>query len=57
MRDNTGTEIPEPENVEAEGLYGRYLREMCMTHTQALLDAPDVDLTEEEVVLRLILAK
>ncbi len=51
-------ETPEAENMEAEGLYDRFLREMryvCMTHT--LFDAPDVQLTEEEVVLGAILAK
>jgi RNA-dependent RNA polymerase len=51
-------ETPETENVEAVGLYDRFLREMrcvCMTHT--LLDSPDVQLTEEEVVLGVILAK
>jgi RNA-dependent RNA polymerase len=46
------------ENADAEGLYGRFLREMryvCVTHT--VLDSPDVQLTEEEVVLGVILAK
>jgi len=49
---------PEVENEEAKGLYDCFLREMryvCMTHT--LLDLPDVQLTEEEVVLGVILAK
>jgi RNA-dependent RNA polymerase len=49
---------PRAENIEAKGLYDRFLREMryaCTTHT--LLDAPDVQLTEEEVVLGVILAK
>ena len=51
-------ETPEVENEEAKGLYDRFLQEMrnvCMTHT--LLDVPDVQLTEEEVVLGVILAK
>ena len=51
-------ETPEAESAETEELYGRFLREMryvCMTHT--LLDSPDVHLTEEEVVLGVILAK
>jgi RNA-dependent RNA polymerase len=51
-------ETSEVENEEAKGLYDRFLREMrnvCMTHT--LLDLPDVQLTEEEVVLGVILAK
>jgi RNA-dependent RNA polymerase len=51
-------ETPEAENTEAKGLYDRFLREMryvCTTHT--LLDLPDVQLTEEEVVLGVILAK
>ncbi|KAI0253582.1 RNA dependent RNA polymerase-domain-containing protein [Lactifluus subvellereus] len=44
-------------NAQAPGLHARYIREMqyiCMTHT--LVDAPDVRLTEEEVVLGTILA-
>jgi RNA-dependent RNA polymerase len=52
------SETAEAENKEAKGLYERFLREMryiCMTHT--LLDLPDVQLTEEEVVLGVILAK
>ena len=51
-------EAAEAENKEAKGLYERFFREMqyiCMTHT--LLDLPDVQLTEEEVVLGVILAK
>lgn len=51
-------ETPEAENIQAEGLHARFLREMryvCMSH--ALLDSPDVHLTEEEVVLGIILAK
>jgi RNA-dependent RNA polymerase len=51
-------ETPEAESAETEELYGRFLREMryvCITHT--LLDSPDVHLTEEEVVLGVILAK
>jgi len=51
-------DIPEVENEEAKGIYDHFLQEMrnvCMTHT--LLDLPDVHLTEEEVVLGVILAK
>jgi RNA-dependent RNA polymerase len=51
-------ETAEAENKVAKGLYDRFLREMrhvCMAHT--LLDLPDVQLTEEEVVLGVILAK
>jgi RNA-dependent RNA polymerase len=51
-------ETSEVENEEAKGLYDRFLREMrnvCTTHT--LLDLPNVQLTEEEVVLGVILAK
>jgi RNA-dependent RNA polymerase len=51
-------EASEAENIEAKGLYDRFLQEMryvCMTHT--LLDLPDAQLTEEEVVLGVILAK
>jgi RNA-dependent RNA polymerase len=51
-------ETPEVENEVTKGLYDRFLREMrcvCMTHT--LLDLPDVQLTEEEVVLGVILAR
>ena len=51
-------ETPRGDNLEAKELYDRFLREMrsiCMTHT--LLDLPDVQLTEEEVVLGVILAK
>ena len=51
-------ETPKVESEDAKGLYDRFLREMrnvCMTHT--LLDLPDVQLTEEEVVLGVILAK
>jgi RNA-dependent RNA polymerase len=43
--------------IDTEALYARYVREMrfiCATHT--LIDAPDVRLTEEEVVLGTILA-
>jgi RNA-dependent RNA polymerase len=49
---------PETDNEEAKGLYDRFLGEMrcvCMSHT--LLDLPGVQLTEEEVVLGVILAK
>ena len=51
-------ETPEAENKEVKGLYGRFLREMryaCVTHT--LLDLPDVQMTEEKVVLGVIVAK
>ena len=51
-------ETPGGDNLEAKELYDRFSREMqsiCMTHT--LLDLPDVQLTEEEVVLGVILAK
>jgi RNA-dependent RNA polymerase len=47
----------EGENGHAEQLHARYVREMryiCVTHT--LVDAPDVLLKEEEVVLGTILA-
>lgn len=43
--------------IDTDVLYARYVREMrfiCVTHT--LIDAPDVCLTEEEVVLGTILA-
>jgi RNA-dependent RNA polymerase len=55
---NVGIEIPEGRNIQAEGLHARFVREMravCMSH--ALLDWPDVHLTEEEVVLGIILAR
>ncbi|KAI9452160.1 RdRP-domain-containing protein [Russula earlei] len=45
------------EDAQIEGLHARYRREMryiCMTHT--LIEAPDVGLMEEEVVLGTILA-
>jgi RNA-dependent RNA polymerase len=48
----------ERENGHAEQLHAHYVREMqyiCVTHT--LVDAPDVRLKEEEVVLGTILAK
>ncbi|KAI9446028.1 RdRP-domain-containing protein [Lactarius indigo] len=48
---------PEAEIIGAKELYAWYVREMryiCMTHT--LVDAPDVRLKEEEVVLGTILA-
>ena len=51
-------ETPEAENIEAKALYDRFLREMryaCRVHT--LLDSHDAQLTEEEVVLGVILAK
>jgi RNA-dependent RNA polymerase len=44
--------------AETEGLYDRFLREMrCVCQTHTLLDSPDVQLMEEEVVLGAILAK
>jgi RNA-dependent RNA polymerase len=49
--------LADPERLDIEALYARYAREMqyiCATH--ALVDAPDVRLTEEEVVLGTILA-
>ncbi|KAH9989051.1 RNA dependent RNA polymerase-domain-containing protein [Russula compacta] len=42
-------ETPEAENIQAKELHARFVREMryiCMSH--ALLDSPDVHLTEEE---------
>jgi len=54
---DTAGETPKSENEEAKSLYDRFLREMryvCITHT--LLDLPDVQLTEEEAVLGVILA-
>ena len=50
-------EIPQPEIPQPEALHAQYVREMryiCVTHT--LVDAPDVRLKEEEVVLGTILA-
>jgi len=55
---NVAIEIPEGQNKQAEGLHAYFVREMrtvCMSH--ALIDSPDVYLTEEEVVLGIILAK
>jgi RNA-dependent RNA polymerase len=52
-----GVKSPGPVNAQVQGLHVRYVREMqyiCMTHT--LIDAPDVCLTEEEIVLGTILA-
>ena len=61
LESNTDAEDAKPgaegENVEAEQLHAHYVREMryiCATHT--LVDAPDVRLKEEEVVLGTILA-
>ncbi|KAI0253578.1 RdRP-domain-containing protein [Lactifluus subvellereus] len=54
---NAPPEPPEAENRQAEELYADFVCEMryiCVTHT--LVDAPDVRLTEEEVVLGTILA-
>ena len=54
---NGPPEPPDAENSQAEELYADFVREMryiCVTHT--LVDAPDVRLTEEEVVLGTILA-
>jgi RNA-dependent RNA polymerase len=60
--DTTNADGAEPgaenENSHAEQLHAQYVREMryiCVTHT--LVDAPDVRLQEEEVVLGAILAK
>ncbi|KAH8995459.1 RdRP-domain-containing protein [Lactarius akahatsu] len=53
----TALEAPGVEILEPEELYACYVREMryiCVTHT--LVDAPDVRLKEEEVVLGTILA-
>ncbi|KAH9066241.1 RNA dependent RNA polymerase-domain-containing protein [Lactarius vividus] len=48
---------PGPENAHAERLHARYTREMrCICATHTLVEAPDVSLTEEEVVLGTILA-
>jgi RNA-dependent RNA polymerase len=61
LESNTDADDAEPgaegEYVEAEQLHAHYVREMryiCVTHT--LVDAPDVCLKEEEVVLGTILA-
>jgi RNA-dependent RNA polymerase len=60
LMQRTLSETPEPpgaENNQAEELYEHFASEMryiCVTHT--LVDAPDVRLTEEEVVLGTILA-
>ncbi|KAH8995448.1 RdRP-domain-containing protein [Lactarius akahatsu] len=48
---------PGPKNAHAERLHARYTREMrCICATHTLVEAPDVRLTEEEVVLGTILA-
>ena len=48
---------PGAENPHAERLHARYTREMrCICATHTLIEAPDVRLTEEEVVLGTILA-
>ncbi|KAI9446032.1 RdRP-domain-containing protein [Lactarius indigo] len=48
---------PGPKNTHAERLHARYTREMrCICATHTLIEAPDVRLTEEEVVLGTILA-
>ncbi|KAH9018115.1 RdRP-domain-containing protein [Lactarius pseudohatsudake] len=50
-------QAPGPENAHAERLHARYTREMrCICATHTLVEAPDVRLTEEEVVLGTILA-
>ena len=54
---NASPQPPGAENRQAEGLHADFVCEMqyiCATHT--LVDAPDVLLTEEEVVLGTILA-
>jgi RNA-dependent RNA polymerase len=54
---NAPSEPPEAENRQAEEIHVDFVSEMryiCVTHT--LVDAPDVRLTEEEVVLGTILA-
>ena len=53
----TATKQPGADNGHAEQMHEHYVREMrfiCITHT--LVDAPDVQLKEEEVVLGTILA-
>lgn len=53
------SESPSPgaENPDVERLHARYTREMrCICATHTLIEAPDVRLTEEEVVLGTILA-
>jgi RNA-dependent RNA polymerase len=55
--DPADSDQSDADNGHAEQLHAHYVREMrfiCMTHT--LVDAPDVRLTEEEVVLGTILA-
>jgi RNA-dependent RNA polymerase len=54
---NAGPELPGVEDSQAEELYAHFeyeMRYICVTHT--LVDAHDVRLTEEEVVLGTILA-
>jgi RNA-dependent RNA polymerase len=53
----TAAEQPDADNGHAEQMHDHYVREMrfiCITHS--LVDAPDVQLKEEEVVLGTILA-
>ena len=53
----TAAELPGADNGHAEEMYEHYVHEMqfiCITHT--LVDVPDVQLKEEEVVLGTILA-
>ena len=53
----TGSALPGAENPHARGLHARYTREMrCICATHTLVEAADVRLTEEEVVLGTILA-
>ena len=53
----SGSPEPGAENAHAERLHARYTREMrCICATHTLIEAPDVRLTEEEVVLGTILA-
>ena len=55
--DSADSDWSDTDTGHAEQLHAHYVREMrfiCMTHT--LVDAPDVRLTEEEVVLGTILA-
>jgi RNA-dependent RNA polymerase len=55
---NIAVVTTDAESAETEGLYHRFLREMrCICQTHTLLDSPDVQLMEEEVVLGAILAK
>jgi len=53
----TRPESPAENDAHVERLHARYTREMrCICATHTLLEAPDVRLTEEEVVLGTILA-